>query len=360
MSEGLNLHDLGPSLWFDGITRDLLSGGALRRYIDEWSVTGLTSNPAIFARAIKNGTAYDAAIRQQIGQGKSGEDLFFDLALEDITRAADLLRPIYDKANGVDGWVSLDVPPVFASDTAKSIAAARDLYARAVRPNLYIGIPGTREGLPAIEEAILAGVPVNVTLLFSAEHYIAAADAFLRGIERRIAAGLTPDVGSVASVSISRWEAAVAGRAPGTLEHQLGVAVAKRTYRAYRTLLGSPRWQRLYAAGARSQRILWAGTGGTDSKACGVLSVEALAAPFTVTAIPEGTMTALADHGKLGALLPPEGGDCEEVLAGFAKSGIDIYALAARFQKEGVDSLVKSWEELMAVIASKSAALEIQ
>jgi transaldolase len=351
------LHDLGQSLWLDNITRDLLTSGTLKRYIAEFSVTGLTSNPTIFDHAINNSTAYDAAIRQKLKEGKTGEELFFDLALEDITQAADLFRPIYDKTNGVDGWVSLEVSPVLAYDTAKTLAAAKGLHARAGRPNVFIKIPGTKEGLPAIEEAIFAGVPINVTLLFSREHYMAAADAFLRGIERRIAAGLKPDVGSVGSVFISRWDAAVMGKVPDALNNQLGIAIAKRTYRACRTLLTSPRWQRVYNAGARPQRLLWASTGTKDPKASDVLYIKALAAPFTVNTMPEGTLKALADHGELRSLLPADGGDCEEVLAQFAKAGVDVDALAAQLQDEGAKSFVKSWNELMAVIASKSAAL---
>jgi transaldolase len=351
------LHDLGQSLWLDNITRDLLTSGTLRRYIDEFSVTGLTSNPTIFDHAIKNSAAYDAAIRQKLKERQSGEALFFALALEDLTRAADLFRPIHDKTNGVDGWVSLEVSPLLAYDTVKTLAAAKALHARAGRPNLFIKIPGTKEGLPAIEEAIFAGVPINVTLLFSREQYLAAADAFLRGIERRIAAGLQPDVASVASLFISRWDAAVATKAPDALKNQLGIAIAKRTYKAYRTLLGSLRWQRAYNAGARPQRLLWASTGTKDPKASDVLYIKALAAPFTVNTMPEGTLKALADHGELGPILPSDGGDCEEVLARFAQADIDIDILAATLQEEGAKSFVKSWTDLMAVIASKSATL---
>src|SRR5467141_1635099 len=276
------LHDLGQSLWLDNITRDLLDRATLGRYIDELSVTGLTSNPTIFDHAIKNSAAYDAAIRQKVKEGKAGEPLFFELALEDLTRAADLFRPIWDKTNGVDGWVSLEVSPLLAYDTASTLAAARDLHARAGRPNLLIKIPGTREGLPAIEEAIFAGVPINVTLLFSREQYVLAAEAFLRGIERRIDAGLKPKVDSVASVFISRWDTAVMERVPESLRDRLGIAVAKRTYKAYRQLLASPRWQRVYNAGARPQRLLWASTGTKDPKASDILYIKALAAPFTV------------------------------------------------------------------------------
>ncbi len=352
------LHNLGQSLWLDNITRDLLNSGTLKRYIDELSVTGLTSNPTIFDHAIKNSTAYDAAIREKLSKGKSGEALFFELALEDITRAASLFRPVYERTDGVDGWVSLEVSPLLAYDPASTLAAAKDLHARAGRPNLFIKIPGTQEGLPAIEEAIFAGIPINVTLLFSREHYMSAAEAFLRGIERRIDAGLKPAVGSVASVFISRWDAAVMGKVPDSLRDQLGIAIAKRTYKAYRQLLASPRWQRVFNAGARPQRLLWASTGTKDPKASDVLYIKALAAPLTVNTMPEGTLKALADHGELGTILPTDGGDCEEVLAQFAKAGIDVDALAAQLQDEGAKSFVKSWNELMAVITSKSAALK--
>src|SRR5262245_46594393 len=352
-----SLHDEGQSLWLDNITRDLVQSGTLARYIGELSVTGLTSNPTIFDHAISKSTSYDASIRQKLGEGKAGEALFFELALEDLTRAADLFRPIWDRTDGVDGWVSLEVSPLLAHDTKRTIAAAKDLFARAGRPNLFIKIPGTPEGLPAIEEAIFAGVPVNVTLLFSRDHYIAAAEAFLRGIDRRIDAGLKPDIGSVASVFISRWDAAVASKVPDKLKNQLGIAIAKRTYRAYRRLLDSPQWQRAYNAGARPQRLLWASTGTKDPHASDVLYVKALAAPFTVNTMPEGTLKALADHGELGTILPTDGGDCEQVLAGFAEAGIDVDALAARLQDEGAKAFVKSWEELLGVITSKSALL---
>ena len=351
------LHNLGQSLWLDNITRDLLNTGTLKRYIDELSVTGLTSNPTIFDHAIKNSTAYDVAIRESLAKGKSGEALFFDLGLEDLTRAADLFRPIYDRTNGVDGWVSLEVSPLLAHDTASTLAAAKSLHARAKRPNLLIKIPGTKEGLPAIEEAIFAGVPINVTLLFSREQYVAAAEAFLRGIERRIDAGLKPDVGSVASVFISRWDVAVMGKVPDALRDQLGIAIAKRTYKAYRDLLGSPRWQRSYNAGARPQRLLWASTGTKDPKASDVLYIKALAAPFTVNTMPEGTLKALADHGELSEIMSADGGDCEAVLAQFAKAGIDADALAAKLQDEGAKSFVQSWNEMLGVITSKSATL---
>jgi transaldolase len=351
------LHNLGQSLWLDNITRDLLNTGTLKRYIDELSVTGLTSNPTIFDHAIKNSSSYDAAIRKKLDEGESGEKLFFELALEDLTRAADLFRPTFDRTNGVDGWVSLEVSPLLAHDTASTLAAAKSLHARAGRPNLLIKIPGTKEGLPAIEESIFAGVPINVTLLFSREHYIAAAEAFLRGIERRIDAGLQGDIGSVASVFVSRWDAAVAGKVPAALNNRLGIAMAKRTYKAYRDLLGSPRWERIYNAGARPQRLLWASTGTKDPRAPDVLYIKALAAPFTVNTMPEGTLKALADHGDLSEIMSADGGDCEAMLDQFAAAGIDIDDLGAKLQDEGAKSFVSSWNELMGVIASKSATL---
>src|SRR5215831_15095870 len=293
------LHSLGQSLWLDNITRDLLDSGTLQHYIDELSVTGLTSNPTIFDHAIKNSSGYDGSIREALSKSKAEEELFFDLALNDITRAADLFRAIYDRTNTVDGWTSLEVSPLLAHDTKSTLAAAKELHARAGRPNLFIKIPGTKEGLPAIEEAIFAGVPINVTLLFSREHYLAAAEAFLRGIERRIDAGLKPVVASVASLFVSRWDASVGEKAPASLRNQLGIAIAKRTYKAYRGLLGSSRWQRAFNAGARPQRLLWASTGTKDPKASDVLYIKALAAPFTVNTMPEGTLKALADHGDL-------------------------------------------------------------
>jgi transaldolase len=352
------LHNLGQSIWLDNITRDLLRSGTLDHYIAELSVTGLTSNPTIFDNAIKNSAAYDNSIREKLEKGLSGEKLFFELAMEDLTAAADLFRPIYDRTNGVDGWVSLEVSPLLAYDTASTLAAAKALHARAARPNLFIKIPGTKEGLPAIEEAIFAGVPINVTLLFSREHYLAAAEAFLRGIERRIDAGLKPNVGSVASVFVSRWDGAVKGKVSAELNNRLGIAIAERTYKACRELLGSARWQRVYNAGAYPQRLLWASTGTKDPSASDILYVKALAAPFTVNTMPEATLKALADHTELGSILAADGGDCEAVLAQFAKAGVDVDALAARLQDEGAKSFVNSWNELMAVTSSKTAVLK--
>jgi transaldolase len=352
------LENLGQSLWLDNITRDLIDSGTLRHYIDDLSVTGLTSNPTIFDHAIKGSSAYDAGIRDAMSKSKAGEELFFDLALSDLTRAADLFRAINDRTNTVDGWVSLEVSPLLAHDTASTLAAAKQLFARAARPNLLIKIPGTKEGLPAIEEAIFSGIPINVTLLFSRAQYVAAAEAFLRGIERRMEAGLNPNVGSVASVFVSRWDVAVADKVPAELHNQLGLAVAKQTYKAYRALLSSPRWQRIYNAGARPQRLLWASTGTKDPSVSDILYVKGLAAPFTVNTMPEKTLNALATHDELGSILPANGGDCEGVLAEFAKAGVDVDALGAQLQDEGAKSFVKSWNELMQVIASKSELLK--
>jgi transaldolase len=351
------LHDLGQSLWLDNITRSLVNSGTLQRYIDEFSVTGLTSNPTIFDHAIKNSTDYDSDISQSASRAKSPEDLFFDLALADLTRAADLFQPIFARTDRVDGWVSLEVSPLLAHDTNRTLGAARDLHRRGGKPNLFIKIPGTPEGLPAIEAAIFAGVPINVTLLFSREQYIAAAEAYLRGVERRIDAGLDPAVASVASLFISRWDVAVSGKVPGELSNRLGIAIAQRTYKAYLELLASQRFQRAANAGARAQRLLWASTGTKDPTASDILYVKALAAPFTVNTTPEGTLKAFADHGEVGATLAPDGGDCESVLANFIKAGIDIDALAARLQDEGAKSFVKSWNELMACLESKSTAI---
>ena len=351
------LHNLGQSLWLDNISRDLLDSAMLRRYMHELSVTGLTSNPFIFEYAISNSTAYDADIRNKFWEGKSGEEVFFDLALADLTRAADLFRPIYDQTNGVNGWVSLELSPLLAYDSAGAVAAAKDLFDRAGRPNLLIKIPGTKEGLAAIEEAIFAGVPVNVTLLFSREQYLAAAEAFLHGIERRIDAGLKPGVGSVASVSVGRWDGAVVGKVPDALRNRLGIAIAERIYKAARVLLSSPRWHRIYSAGAWPQRLLWASTRTKDTQASEVLYVKNLAAPFTINTMPEATLKALAEHSKLSAIMASDGGQCEEVLAEFTKAGIDLDALAGQLQEEGARSFVDSWNGLMAAIASKGASL---
>ena len=352
------LHEAGQSIWLDNITRSLLTGGTLSRYIKELSVTGLTSNPTIFDHAIKNSHDYDAAIHEKTAAGLAGEQLFFELALEDLTRAADLFRPIHGTTNGVDGWVSLEVSPNLAYDAASTVAAAKDLHARAARPNLFIKIPGTPEGIPAIEEAIFAGVPVNVTLLFSREQYAAAAEAYIRGIEKRVAAGLNPHVASVASVFVSRWDSAVAGKAPADLDGRLGIAMAQRTYKAYRDLLASDRWLRLVNFGARSQRLLWASTGTKDPKASDVIYVKSLAAPHSVNTMPEKTLLALADHGEIGAMLRADGGDAEQLLERFQRAGVDLDALGAKLQRDGADSFVASWQELLACLVDKSQTLK--
>lgn len=351
------LHELGQSLWFDHVTRGLLDSGKLKRFIEAGLLTGLTSYPAAFEHAIRTSPVYDAAICKKLREDKSGEELFFELALEDLSRAADLFRPIYDHTDGEDGWVSLEVSPRLAHDTDLTLAAAKDLFARARRPNIFIKIPGTVEGLPAVEEAIFAGVPVNVTRLFSREHYLAAAAAYLHGIERRIAAGLKPVVGSVASLSVNCWDDAVAGKVPEALRGRLAIAIANRAYKASRDLLDSPRWERAFRAGARPQRLMWAGTETGEPEALEFLYVKALAGPHTIIVMAESALSALADHGDLGGAMPADGGDCEAVLARFARAGVDIDALAGQLQDEANASFVRSWIELMGVIASKSAAL---
>lgn len=344
------LHDMGQSIWLDNITRDLLDSGTLQTYIDELSVTGLTSNPTIFDNAIKNSASYDAAIAAGLKAGKSGEELFFDIALDDITRAADHFKAIHEQTNGVDGFVSLEVSPLLAYDTNETVRVARELFARGNRPNLFIKIPGTPEGLPAIEEAIFHGVPVNVTLLFSREHYLAAADAYLKGIERRIEAGLNPAINSVASLFISRWDAAVIDDVSPDLRAKLGIAVGKQAYAAYRELIASDRVQILANQGGRIQRLLMASTGTKDREASDVLYIEALAAPNTVNTMPPAALEAYADHGVTGAPIPPDGGDAEEVLKAYNDAGTDTDELAARLQSEGKDSFNASWHDLISTI----------
>ncbi|MEO6804465.1 MAG: transaldolase [Granulicella sp.] len=347
------LHDLGQSLWLDNITRDLLTSGTLARYIDELSITGLTSNPTVFDHAIKNSTAYDDVIRQKTKEGMGAEDLFFELALDDLRRAADLFLPAHKQSEGMDGWVSLEVSPLLAYDASNSFREARHLHASANRPNLFIKIPGTKEGLVAIEESIFYGVPINVTLLFSREQYIATAEAYMRGIERRLATGRDPDVCSVASVFISRWDKAVMGKVPIELRDKLGIAIAQRTYKAYLEMRSSERWQRLVDRGMRPQRLLWASTGTKDPDASDTLYVNALAAPFTINTMPDATLLAFADHGTLGGVMPADGGDAEATLAKFTKAGIDYDQLAEDLQREGAESFVKSWTELLASIGSE-------
>jgi transaldolase len=351
------LHELGQSLWLDNITREMLVNGTLRRYIDDFEITGLTSNPAIFDHAIRSGHFYDDSIRRRTASGQSGEDLFIGLALEDLTQAADLFAAAHMASNGVDGWVSMEVSPLLADDTAGSIEEARRLHARARRPNLFIKIPGTRAGVPAIEEAIFAGVPINVTLLFSREQYLASANAYLTGIERRIAAGLDPKVDSAASLFVSRWDVAVKDKVPHELRNRLGIAIAKRTYKAYRELLASPRWRRLEAAGARLQRLLWASTGTKDPAAPDTLYIEALAAPDTINTIPDKTLLAFADHGQVKGVMPVDGGDAEQVIDEFRRAGVDDAAVADQLQVEGTQAFDTSWRDLLDCIAAKSEAL---
>ena len=351
------LHELGQSLWLDNITRDLLTSGTLRRYIDELSVTGLTSNPSIFDHAVTHSASYDAEIKRLVGAGKAGEALFFELAIQDLSKAADMFAPIHQRTAGVDGWVSLEVSPLLAHDTTRTIAEAKALHAKANRPNLFIKIPGTLEGLPAIEEAIFAGVPINVTLLFSRDDYVRAADAYMRGLERRVAAGLSPDVRSVASVFVSRWDKATLDKVPQDLRDRLGIAVSQQSYKAYRDLLDSERWQRLEGWGARPQRLLFASTSTKDPQASDVLYVGALAAPNTVNTIPEETLLAFGNHGQVDRAMPRDGGDAEQVLVAITRAGVDVGALARELQDEGAKGFVDSWKDLLGAIETKSKAL---
>jgi transaldolase len=352
------LHDLGQSLWLDNLTRDMLTQGTLRRYIDDFSVSGLTSNPTIFAHAVKGSSAYDGVVRKRRVRGKTAEEIFLEFAIDDIRAAADLFRTLHERTCGVDGFVSLEVSPLLAYDTATTLEQAKDLHKRVRRPNVYIKIPGTREGVPAIEEAIFAGIPINVTLLFSREQYLAAADAYLRGIERRIAAGRSSDVPSVASIFVSRWDVAVAGKVAASLVNRLGVAIARRTYAAYREFIASQRFQRVQNEGARPQRLLFASTGTKDPHASDVLYIEALGAPLTINTMPDATLKAFAGHGRVGAPIAADGGECEEILGEFEAAGIDLDGLAATLQKEGAEAFSRSWNELMDVIAEKSAVVE--
>jgi transaldolase len=351
------LHDAGQSLWIDDITREMLDSGRLAKMIAELSVTGLTSNPTIFEKAVGKGSDYDEAIEKLLRKGLSDEALFFELALDDLRRAADLFLPVHKRTAGVDGFVSLEVSPLLAYDTDATIAEAKRLYAKAGKPNLFIKIPGTKEGLPAIEAATFAGVPVNVTLLFSTADYLAAAEAYMRGLEKRVAAGLDPDVRSVASVFISRWDRTIVEDVPDELKNKLGIAVGQHAYRTYRELLDSDRWQRLENAGARPQRLLFASTSSKDKRAHDTLYVEALAAPNTVNTMPEETLRAFADHGKLAAVLSPYGGDCDSVLDAYAKAGVDVEALARKLQSDGAKAFVASWQDLLKSIGAKSKAL---
>ena len=353
-----DLYRLGQSPWCDNVAREQIKAGTFQQLITQDAIVGVTSNPSLFQKAMTAGNAYDDQFRELAAQGLDAQSIYQVMANQDIGDVLDLFRPIYDRTHRVDGYVSLEVSPLLAYETERTIAEAMQLWAHLNQPNLFIKIPGTPEGLPAIEEAIFAGVPINVTLLFSEDQYLAAANAFMRGIERRIKAGLRPDVASVASIFISRWDAAVTGKVPKALNDRLGIAVAKRAYKAYLGLLSSPRWMRAYNAGARPQRLLWASTGTKDPEASDVLYIKGLAAPFTVNTMPEGTLKALADHGDVGAALPADGGDADEELARFADAKIDVDALARQLQDDGAKSFVNSWNELMGVIGSKSETLK--
>ncbi len=357
MSTLYKLRNVGQSPWQDNITRDMLNSGELESAIKRYSLTGLTSNPTIFEHAIAESTAYDHDIAQYAKRRLSPEEMFFNLALDDIGRAADLFLDIHHATNGLDGFVSLEVSPLLARDTDSTITAARDLHERSGKTNLYIKIPGTAEGLPAIEESIFAGVPVNVTLLFSADQYRSAANAWLRGIERRIEAGLNPSISSVASIFISRWDVAVASTVPDTMKNRLGVAVAENTYRVYREFLNCARMQRAMNFGAIPQRLLWASTGTKDPDAPDTLYVERLIAPFTISTIPEKTLKAFNDHGRIAPSIDVTGGESERVLGEFAAAGIDVDELANRLQQEGASSFNKSWNSLMKVIYEKASKL---
>ena len=352
------LRDAGQSLWLDNITRDLLDRGTLRQYINELSVTGLTSNPTIFDHAISHSNSYDSEIGKLMARGLSGEDVFFELALEDLRRAADLFAPTHERTASADGWVSLEVSPLLAYDAKTTVQEAKTLHAKAGRPNLFIKIPGTKEGGTAVEEAIFTGVPVNVTLLFSREHYLGAAEAYMRGLERRVGAGLSPDVRSVASLFVSRWDKATMDKVPAKLRDKLGIAIGQQAYKAYRDLLDSDRWQRLENLGARPQRLLFASTGTKDPKASDVLYIGALAAPNTVNTMPEETLQAFAEHGKVGSVMPRDGGDCEQMLSSFTKAGVDLTRLAADLQSGGAKSFDESWQDLLTSIDTKSKALK--
>jgi transaldolase len=353
-----DLHELGQSLWLDNITRDLLTSGTLKRYIDQLSITGLTSNPTIFDQAIAHSNAYDREISRLAGRGMSGDALFFELAIEDLRQAADLFTPIHQRTAGVDGWVSLEVSPLLAHDAKQTVAEAKALHRKANRPNLFIKIPGTQEGVPAIEEATFSGVPINVTLLFSRAQYLAAAEAYMRGLERRIAAGLSPDVRSVASLFVSRLDKATLDTVPTKLRDRLGIAIGRQTYKAYRDLLESDRWQRLANQGARAQRLLFASTGTKDPEASDVLYITALAAPNTINTIPEKTLLAFEEHGRLSGALPRAGGDAEQVVAEFARTGVDVGRLAADLQEEGAKAFDASWQELLNSLETKRTALK--
>jgi transaldolase len=351
------LHELGQSLWLDNITRTMLDDGTLERYIAELSITGLTSNPTIFDKAIGGSEAYDDQISECGERGVEPEEIFFELAISDLRRVTDLFADIHAATDRVDGWASLEVSPLLAYETEKTTEQAARLHGTAERENLFIKIPGTDQGRPAIEESIYAGIPINVTLLFSREQYLGSAEAYMRGIERRIEAGLDPAVASVASIFISRWDVAVAEVVPAELKNGLGIPIGMQAYAAYRELLDSERWQRLANAGARPQRLLFASTGTKDPEASDTLYIEGFAAPDTINTMPDKTLLAFADHGHVGEPLPADGGDAEERLAAFRDAGIDIGELAARLQREGAESFVKSWRDLIETVESESSRL---
>ena len=357
MKATTTLHDIGQSLWLDNITRGMLDGGQIQHYIDTHSVTGLTSNPSIFDNAIGTGD-YDESIRNPLHRNRTSEEVFFDVAIADLQRAADLFLPVYERTAGVDGWVSLEVSPLLVRETAQTVDAAQTLHARAGRANLYIKIPGTPEGLDAIEECIAAGVPVNVTLLFDVDQYLAAVDAYMRGIERRITAGRNPLVSSVASLFISRWDGAVATSVPENLKNRLGLTIGSEVYRAYRDVMESDRFLRLANSGARMQRLLWASTKTKDPAASDTLYVHGLASPFTINTMPDATLEAFFDHGSVDQVVARDGGDCDRTLAEFAAAGIDKRALALKLQDEGATSFSTSWAELLSKIDIQRAALD--
>ncbi|MEO6798087.1 MAG: transaldolase [Candidatus Dormibacter sp.] len=357
MNAAARLHEAGQSLWLDNITRNLLTSGQLARYITEDAVTGLTSNPSIFDKAITGSDAYDEQTRELAATGLAIEDLFFELALDDLTRAAALFKPVWDSTRGADGWVSLEVSPRLAHDTKRTVAEAEALHQKAGTPNLFIKVPGNREGLPAIEELTFQGVPVNVTLLFSNEQYLAAAAAYQRGLERREGAGLDLNVPSVASLFVSRWDRATLDKLPDNLKDELGIAVAKQTYRGYREVLASAQWKALEARGAHSQRLLFASTGTKDPAKPDTYYIQALAAPDTINTIPPATLEAFADHGEFGEFLPADGGDADEVIAKVEADGINVPELAASLQSDGAASFVSAWEDLLRSIESKAASV---
>jgi transaldolase len=357
MTTTQQLHDLGQSLWIDNISRETLRDGSLATLISDYSVTGLTSNPTIFEKAMGQGDAYDDAIAQMARDGRSTEDLFFALAVDDLQKAADMFLPAHEASGGVDGWVSLEVSPLLVNDTRGTIQAAASLHAQAARKNLFIKIPGTPEGIPAIEEAIFQGIPINVTLLFSREQYLAAAEAYMKGIERRLNDGKSPVVESVASLFVSRWDTGAKDTLSDPLQNKLGIAIAMRTYKAYRDLLASARWKKLAAAGAHPQRLLWASTGTKDPKAPETLYVEALAAPDTVNTMPEKTLKAFARDGHVGDPMPVDGGYAEQTLDEIRREGVDVDALAAKLQQEGGDSFKKSWSSLIGGLEEKVTKL---